>query len=171
MWGCSRVLATAERTPLRGASLQGRRRLCVGLGWSEDHPGCVGVHFWHSEKSHFMAGDLPHGLPIILKHDLVALGIEGICNHCLLMLLDTWIAGSCWRLRNAHDRHCSHVPGRENPPSLKQHDMIGSLRCVSWLGRSVRKPCSYCEGGMPTHHCRWLFLNEKFMSSQSRAEQ
>jgi hypothetical protein len=76
------------------------------------------------------------------KHDLVALGIEGKCDHCLLMLLYTWTAGSGWHVGNAHDRHCNHVPGSENLPSLKRYDMIGSLRCVSWLGRLMNKLCS-----------------------------
>jgi hypothetical protein len=85
-----------------------------------------------------MAGDLllPHDrqMPRPPYHPQTwfsSLVIEGICGQCLLMLLDTWIAGSGWRAGNAHDRHCNHVPGSENPPSLKQYDMIGSLRCVS----------------------------------------
>jgi hypothetical protein len=75
--------------------------------------------------------DKCHGLPNTLKHDLVALGIEGVCSHCLLMLLDTWIAGSIWHALKAHDNHCNHVPGTENSPSIKQHEMIGSLSSVS----------------------------------------
>jgi hypothetical protein len=33
--------------------------------------------------------DKCHGLPITIKRDLVALGIEGVRRHCLLMLMDT----------------------------------------------------------------------------------
>jgi hypothetical protein len=44
--------------------------------------------------------DKCHGLPITVKHDLVALGIEGVRGHCLLMmLLDTRLAGSGWCAR------------------------------------------------------------------------
>jgi hypothetical protein len=65
------------------------------------------------------------------EHDLVALDIEGVSYHCLLKLLDTGIAGSGWNARTAHGRHCNHVPGTENPRSLKQYETIGSLRHVS----------------------------------------
>jgi hypothetical protein len=75
--------------------------------------------------------DKCHGLPITLKHDVVALGIERVRGHCLIMLLDTWIAGSGWQARNAHDHHCNDVPGTENPPSIEQYEMMGSLGNVS----------------------------------------
>jgi hypothetical protein len=39
--GYSRLLATIECKSLRGASLQDRHHLCVGLGWSEDRPASV----------------------------------------------------------------------------------------------------------------------------------
>jgi hypothetical protein len=46
MWGCSRLLAVAEFTPLSGASLLGIRRLFVGLGRSDNLPACVRVQFF-----------------------------------------------------------------------------------------------------------------------------
>jgi hypothetical protein len=112
-----------------------------------------------------------HGLPITLQHDVVALGSAGGCGHCLLMLMDTWIAGSGWRAHNAHDHPCNHVPGTENPPSLKQSKMIGSLRRVFWLGRSKALQLCCCRETLAMQQCIWLFMNERFLSSESKAEQ
>jgi hypothetical protein len=79
--------------------------------------------------------------PQAIKKILVV-GIQGVCGHILVIVLDTWIVGSGGRARNAHDHHCNHVPGTVNLLSLKQSERIGSLRRAFWLGRKMKNPCS-----------------------------